>query len=244
MSVYNEFAEDYNNKRNKPWKAFIEFFFYLKKREYRFHGTIIDLGCANGRHFTTIKNYRNRLIAIDNSKEFLKISKKRIEKDFKSKYDLNTIQLVLSDMNYLPIRNDQINTIFSIATIHHIQSYISRKIFFYNIFNILKNNSLIIFSVWRRWQKKYRFFFFKDFIHRKLGFTEKRKKFIDKNLEFGDIIIPWNLSSRKKVIKRYYHLFSFHELKTLLKKFNIKKIKKLGGPGNKDNFFILAKKSY
>ncbi|MBY9006249.1 MAG: class I SAM-dependent methyltransferase [Candidatus Lokiarchaeota archaeon] len=244
MLTYNEFAQDYNNKRKRPWQSFIEFFDNLKNMGYNFNGTIIDLGCANGRHFRTIKTKKNRLIGIDSSIEFVNIAKERIKKDFKNKIDINKIQIILSDMNFLPFREKKINIFFSIATIHHIHTDISRRRLFSNLHYVMKNNAMILFSVWRRWQKKYRKYFLKDSFKRKLILNFNKKQIAQNLIDFGDINIPWNLASKKKVINRYYHFFSLKELKKLLRIFYIEKIRKLGGPGNNDNFFILAKKKY
>ena len=59
--------------------------------------------------------------------------------------------------------------------------------------------------------------------------------------EFGDKIIPWNVSSSKITHSRFYHFFSKRELKKLVRKLQIKELKKSGGSTEKDNFFLLVK---
>ena len=60
--------------------------------------------------------------------------------------------------------------------------------------------------------------------------------------EFGDKYVPWTLSEEQKTYNRFYHFFSKFELKKLLKIFNVIEFKITGGPTEKDNFFIFARK--
>jgi len=239
---YNKIAHDYNNKRKKPWRDFVFFYEDLKNDKYKFKGIIIDLGCANGRHFEILKNKNNRLIGIDNSIELINIANKKLQTNNNLNLNLNEIQLLLADLNNLPIRKNTINAIFSIAVIHHIITKQLRYEFFSKIYKLMKSNSLMLFTVWRRWQKRYRFYFLKIWIKRKVIRINKKKK-NHKNLkEFGDILIPWKIASNDLMIDRFYHLYSSREVKKSLKNFVIKRFVKLGGPNKKDNFFVLAQK--
>jgi hypothetical protein len=66
----------------------------------------------------------------------------------------------------------------------------------------------------------------------------------DKGLEdFGDKLVPWTLSKEKSVHLRFYHFFSKREVKKLLQDFEIIDFRLTGGPTDKDNFFVLARKS-
>ncbi len=60
--------------------------------------------------------------------------------------------------------------------------------------------------------------------------------------EFGDQYVSWKISSEKKKYNRFYHFFSKREIKKLIKTFKVQEFKILGGPNNRDNFFILAQK--
>jgi hypothetical protein len=110
------------------------------------------------------------------------------------------------------------------------------------IHNILKDNGWVILSVWRKFQKKYRWFFFKDLMKRALipNYSKIQNK---KGLaEFGDKIVPWTLSKEGKIYHRFYHFFSHKEANRLVDNFKIEEISKLGGPGKKDNFFFFLSK--
>jgi SAM-dependent methyltransferase len=237
---YDKFAYDYHHKRKWPWKDFVQFYKEISGKGFEFQGTIIDLGCANGRHFQCIKDPNNRLIGIDSSIEFLNIAKKNLPDSKISQEDINKVEITQADMNFLPFRSNSIDGIVSVAAIHHIKTKESRNHFYSQISKILKKGGCFLFSVWRRWQKRFYSYFLKDWIKRKVC-ASYRKKQVKKGLyDFGDIYVPWTLSSEDLVINRFYHLYSSNELKEDLKNFNIQKFEKGGGPGGKDNLFVFG----
>ncbi len=245
MIKYNKFARDYHNKRKQPWADFNVFFNKLKLKDLTLKGNIIDLGCANGRHFELFKTDQNRLIGIDNSLQFLKIAQEQLKNKEINKAEQNKVQLLLADMNYLPIRNiKKINCVFSVAAVHHIKTEQNRRHILEQISNILDKNGYFIFTLWRRWQKRFYKHFIKDWLLRKLS-SEYQKTQAEKGLpEFGDIFVPWTLSREKITINRYYHLFSSREIRDLLTSyFKIECLEKTGGPTNKDNLFIFTRKA-
>lgn len=240
---YDNIALDYDLKRRKPWKALENFISYLKEKGYSFNGINIDLGCANGRHFKLFKNSENKIIGIDNSIDFLKIASLNLRDPTQhDKKESNNIHTILADVRYLPLRPDVIQNMFSIATIHHIKSKDARKKVLKQMFELTKENGLILLTVWRRWQKKYEKEFFLDMIKRLFNpkYKKRQKKLgLD---EFGDRMIPWTVSSTNITYGRYYHFFSIKELKKLVRKFHIKDLKISGGSTDKDNFFLLAQR--
>ncbi|MBD3215287.1 MAG: methyltransferase domain-containing protein [Candidatus Lokiarchaeota archaeon] len=242
MIKWNKFAEDYDRKRRKPWNEFISFFHSIKREDCKFKGLNLDLGCANGRHFEVLSNENSRIIGIDNSIEFLKIAKKRLSYNQKDISNLHHVDLILADISNLPIRRNSIDNIFSIAALHHIKSSKERETTFDSLYTILKPDGYLLITVWRRWQKRFRKYFIKDWFKR-IFLNSHKKNEKEKGLqEFGDIFVPWTISSQDTTINRFYHLYSSREFQKLLEDFKIKKFEKRGGPGGKDNFFVLAKK--
>lgn len=242
-NLYNFLAKDYNKKRSKPWKYLEMFVKEIKEKEISFTGYNIDLGCGNGRNFSVFIQPNNKLIGVDISFEFLKIARDRLKSDNNlPKNSYNFIQLILSDILFLPIRPNVIQNIFSIATIHHIKDKAQCN-FAISQFNcLLRDKGYFLFTVWRKYQKNYRSYFIKDKIKRL--FNPKYRK-IQINLglkEYGDKFVPWTLSAEKKTYNRFYHFFSIKEIKRLLNEYTIIEFKKMGGPNKKDNFFILAQK--
>jgi SAM-dependent methyltransferase len=240
---YNKIAKDYHSKRRKPWRPLEFFISYLEKKRYNFNGIGLDLGCANGRNFKILGSSPRKLVGIDLSLEFLKIANKDLKDSSRySKIDSNLIQVLQADIRYLPIRKESIQNIFSIATIHHIKNKSDRKDLITQIENILKNNGNFIVTVWRKWQNKYRSYFLLDGLKRKLNTKYKELQKIEGLEEYGDKLVPWTLSKERKTYKRFYHFFSKREIKKLLKIFELKEFKIMGGANNNDNFFIFVQK--
>ncbi len=241
--LYNFIAADFSRKKSKPWKDLETFVKEIKEKEIYFTGYNIDLGCANGRNFSTFLQPNNRLIGVDNSFEFLKIARDHLKPDNNlPKNSSNFIQLILSDILFLPIRPNVIQNIFSIATIHHIKGKTQLNYAISQFNRLLRNKGYFLLTVWRKYQKNYRSYFIKDKIKRL--FNPKYKE-IQINLglnEYGDKFVPWTLSAENKIYKRFYHFFSNKEIKKILNEYLILEFKKMGGPNKKDNFFILAQK--
>ncbi len=240
-SCFNQIAKDYHLKRKKPWRPLIFFLEHLKHKGYTFKGISLDLGCANGRNFKIMNTPPNKLIGLDISLELLKIAKINL-KDINqySQYESNFFQLILGDIRSLPFREKSLHNIYSIATFHHLKKNDIRKNTILQIYTHLKKNGKFIITVWRKWQKKFRIYFFLEWFKRNFMLNYKTQQKIVGLDEFGDKYIPWTLSKEQETYNRFYHFFSKHELQKLLKNFDIVEFKITGGPTEKDNFFILA----
>jgi len=241
--IYDILALDYHKKRFYPWKDFELFFNELIQKGISFNGYNIDLGCANGRNFKIFLQSDIKLIGIDNSIEFLKISRNRIAtgNNYTMK-ERRSIELIQSDINAIPIRPETINNIFSIAALHHIKNIHNRDHVLKQIYAILNNNGLLFLTLWRKYQKKYRYYFIRDWFKRLYSAHYRVTQNKLDLEEFGDKFIPWTISKENLTYNRFYHFFSRKELKKLLESFVIKEMKKRGGPNKKDNFFVLARK--
>ena len=241
--IYDILALDYHRKRNKPWRDLETFVKEIKEKEISFTGYNIDLGCANGRNFSVFIQPNNKLIGVDSSFEFLKIAREHLKSDNNlPKNSSNFIQLILSDILFLPIRPNVIQNIFSIATIHHIKDKTQLNYAISQLYCLLRDKGYFLFTVWRKYQKNYRNYFIKDKIKRLFN-PKYRKVQINLGLnEYGDKFVPWTLSAEKKTYNRFYHFFSHKEIKKMLYEYIIIEFKKKGGPNKKDNFFVLAKK--
>ncbi|MBN1800046.1 MAG: class I SAM-dependent methyltransferase [Candidatus Lokiarchaeota archaeon] len=231
---YNYIAEDYYNKRRRPWKPLQKFLDRVINEDVKISGISVDLGCANGRNFEVLLKYSERIVGIDISIEFLQLIKKI--KVFQEKFRIESVPLILADLRFLPLRSHSIDNIFSIATIHHIKGKKKRESSLKQMQNTLRNGGYLFLTVWRRWQKKYRNYFIKEKIMR--VFSQKSQKI---NHEFGDKTVPWTVSSRNTTINRFYHFYTKWELIKSLRKFKIVSLKKSGGSSGKDNFFVLAR---
>jgi SAM-dependent methyltransferase len=237
-------AKDYHSKRKKPWRPLHFFLQFLNKKGYFFKGNILDLGCANGRNFKIMNKPPNKLIGIDISFNLLKIAQSNLTNlDQYSANESNFFQLIQGDIVNLPIRENSIDTIYSIATVHHIKKKSERKFLFIQMHDILKKKGKLILTVWRKWQTKFRDYFICDWIKRNFTMNYKKQQKKKGLEEFGDKYVPWTLSDEQISFDRFYHFFSKNELKKLMGKFNVKEFKITGGPTQKDNFFVFATKS-
>ena len=240
---YDDIAEDYDNKRRRPWTPFRNFLKKLVAAGYQFKGINIDLGCANGRHFSLFNQVSDRLIGIDNSIEFLTIAKEQLCSSEEIKdYDKKSVGLILADMIALPIRPSIIQAIFSVASLHHVEGKDNRKVVVNEIFRSLKNDGFLILTVWRKWQKKYKQHFMKDLLKRKASIEYALEQESEGLKEHGDKHVPWMVSKDNEVYHRFYHFFAAQEIKTLLKPCKILAFELRGGTTDRDNFFLLAQK--
>ncbi|MFX1418239.1 MAG: class I SAM-dependent methyltransferase [Promethearchaeota archaeon] len=243
-SSFNKIAEDYHLKRKKPWRPLQFFLQFLNNKGYSFKGRSLDLGCANGRNFKIMSSAPNKLIGMDISPKLLRKANENLKDINQYSHEESVyFQLILGDMTSLPIRQDSIDNIFSIAALHHIKKKFERKRTIFQIFESLKDNGKLVLTVWRKWQKSLRNYFLLDWFKRIFTFNYKNQQKSIGLEEFGDKIVPWALSKENQAYNRFYHFFSKKELKKLLKKFNVREFKITGGPTDRDNFFVFSLKS-
>ena len=223
QETWNCIAKSFDKTRTKPWKQCIDFVKNLNITE-----TIVDMGCGNGRHLIICAEYSKHVIGLDLSKELLFIAKNKMEeKNIKNAIFLH------SDVKFIPIKNETVDAILYIASLHNISGRHNRIQSLRELKRILKKDGVALISVWSRWQDKYRKLFFKKWFR----CTSKS--------DFGDIDIYWRQHNLN--IPRFYHLYSKKELIEDLTKagLKIKKIEsvKLHSQKYPDNFFAIVIKN-
>jgi tRNA (uracil-5-)-methyltransferase TRM9 len=105
----------------------------------------------------------------------------------------STCNCCIADGLYLPYKAKSFQYAISIAVLHHISDYESRLKFITNIINILEPGGKLLFTVWALEQ------------------TIKPKWISQGNN--GDYLIPWLDKYTKQTFYRFYHLFSYDEIK-------------------------------
>lgn len=222
-NTWNIIADSFDKTRRDPWNICLDF---INSLDEEIH--LVDLGCGNGRHLISSATKIKNCVGCDISIELLKIVKEKT-----SLKKLENISLVNSDACCIPLRNDSIDAVLFIASLHNIRGKKNRIKALKEIKRILKINGEALISVWSRWQDKYR----KEF---------QRKLFIKslKGEEFGDINIYWKKDGLN--VPRFYHLYSNQEFKKDLKKSGLKLIEfksiKINSKNNPDNSFAIVKK--
>jgi len=76
--------------------------------------TVLDLGCGAGRHTIYLATHGFNVIALDISKNALKIVEKWARKE-----KLDNVALVRASMTHLHFHDDSVDAAISVSTIHH-----------------------------------------------------------------------------------------------------------------------------
>jgi len=180
--VYNIIAQEFTNSRPFQWYWIYDFIHTNNKFNNEIDDCIIyDIGCGSGRNMSTHKE-KIKFIGFDFSQSFVDICKKE------------KLEVYLSDMTELPVKDESCHHIISIASFHHLSTIERRKSCLNEMIRVLKNKkeSRILLSVWSKTQPK------------------KSKNF--NKFTYGDNIVTWN-----KIYNRYYYIFSKKELEELFK---------------------------
>lgn len=172
-NVYNEIGQHFDVTRAYTWNWITQF-----TKHYSKNDVVIDIGCGSGRNLRENSNW----VGIDNSKTFVEICRKK---------NLNVLQ---ADMTDLPIKNNSVDAIISIASFHHLSNKERRMKALREMHRILKQNCKILISVWS--------------IHQ----PEKTRR----TFEYGDNIVPWNKYGI--IYERYYYIFKKEEIEELFMK--------------------------
>tara|TARA_Y100000589_G_C27114317_1_gene613571 strand:- start:789 stop:1349 length:561 start_codon:yes stop_codon:yes gene_type:complete len=103
--------------------------------------TILDLGCGGGLLSEDLSRYDANIIAVDSSKELIKMANERaIKNKIKIDYRNTTIQKLAEKKNKFDI-------VISLEVIEHVKDY---RPFLNNIFKCIKPNGILILSTINR----------------------------------------------------------------------------------------------
>ncbi len=190
--TYNEISKHFSETRNTPWLEFEYFRKYVNKND-----RILDLGCGNGRVYEFFKDYGITYYGLDISEKLINIAKKKYpEPNFK-----------VGNMINLPYENNFFDTVWMIASFHHLRDKKERIQTLKEIKRVLKENGILIITVWNLYQIKYLKYVINGVYDRLNGKTKK----------INDLFIPWKKKDSTK-IHRYYHAFLPNELFELIKR--------------------------
>ena len=220
--TWNAIAQSFDATRRKPWEQCVKFISNLPKKS-----AVIDLGCGNGRHLIPCAERCKKTVGMDISKNLLNIVKKKIKEK-----KLNNVLLLHSNLTNLPLKDDSVDAVLFIASLHNIKSQEQRVKSLNEVRRILRKDGAALISVWSRWQDRFRMYFLKEWL-------KKRKA-----SEFGDIELLWRQHGLN--VPRFYHLYGKNEFLQDLKAAGLKivdfKAVKLKSKRHADNFFVMVKK--
>ena len=117
----------------------------------------------------------------------------------------------------IPFPDNIADAVLSIAVIHHFSTIERRTLALRELFRILKPDGLALIYVW----------------------AHEQPKFVNHSKH---TMINWNDQDSGKIHKRFYYLFTLQELDTLIYN-NFKDIKIIETGSQKDNYYVICKKS-
>ncbi len=138
----------------------------------------------------------------------------RVASNFCRKNDMY-VELRKAEMTKLPFSSWQFDYCLNIDVLHNLRTEDARKIALFEMRRVMKPSALALITVWNRLQPR--------FLHK---------------IFFSDTYIPWRVEGKKYY--RYYHLFTYWELKKLIEKCGFLIVRSSGLFGRK-LFFIVGK---
>ena len=113
----------------------------------------------------------------------------RLAHQYARKFNL-TVNLSLADVAQLPYRDGVFDRVISVATYHHLRGKQRQLGALNELRRVLTPGGEAFITVWNHWQPRFWF----------------RRR---------EVAVPWRVDG--KVVHRYYYLFSYRELETLVK---------------------------
>jgi len=194
IADYDKIAPHFSQTRNFLWPEFKFFEHYLKPKQ-----KILDLGCGNGRLSQLILEKNCDYLGMDNSERQLKEGKKLFP----------NLKFQKGDLTNIPLKNESIDQIWTIAAFHHLPDQKTRLKALKEMRRVLKKNGQIILTNWNLFQPRY-----KKYVNQAIW---NFLKTFGLKYAWNDTFIPWK-SGEKELTKRYYHAFTPWELSQLFKK--------------------------
>jgi len=182
---YSAIAHEFDQTRKEPWEEFNHFLAYTKHG-----GNVLDLGCGNGRMYDFLKQKKVQYLGIDNNSNLLECARNNFPE---AKFQLD-------DMTDFNLAEEAFDNVFCIAAFHHVPGKEMRNQVVRNIHRSLKNDGILILTVWNLFQLKNIGKFLKMIISWILH--------LGLRAAWNDLWVKWG----DYPIKRYYHAFLPKEL--------------------------------
>ena len=121
----------------------------------------------------------------------------RFARKYSSKFDFR-VHLTAADVRSLPYCDNTFDFAVSVATYHHVKGKADKLAALRELKRVLKPGGETFITVWNRWQPR---FWFKG----------------------REVAVPWR--TREKTLYRYYYLFTYFELESLVNEAGLEMIK-------------------
>ena len=197
--IYNNIAHHFDNTRSYIWKGVKDFIIKIPK-----NSLVLDAGCGNGKNM-----FRPDLefIGFDFSIELIKISK------------TNGKNVLVSDIQNIPFRNNLFDYTISVAVIHHLNTDYKMIKAINELIRVTKHNGKLFIQVWSK--------------KNNLG-----KQF--HNINGNHYLVEWNNSIKTEKYYRYYYLFTLSDCLRIFKNINYTKL--ISIVYEKNNWIIILQK--
>ncbi len=208
---YNLIAKKFSETRKHFWRSLEFIKEYVQDRD-----NILDFGCGNGRLIELFKNKNINYTGVDPSAELIQLAQENHKNNANSFIKINSTKVSL------PFNDKNFNSIYSIATFHHLPGKRHRADVAKELYRVAKEDAWIIITVWDIWNnKKQRKNIFKNWIAKIIGQSK---------LDWNDCQITFT-DNEGKIFNRYHHAFTQKELEKVFYQagFNIIKNKRIGG---------------
>lgn len=165
--TFDSIADHFDKTRDRPWKEVVDFLESCR-------GTLLDMGCGNGRHVLEALDKGLEVVGVDASKRLLDISKTKLRERRGKEIDL-----LRSDVKSLPFKDRAFDDIIYIATIHHLKK--GRVKSLKEAKRVLKPGGVILISSWARELDRW-----------------------DLEKDQRDVIVPWHREDGEVIERYYH----------------------------------------
>ncbi len=187
QETYDNIADQFSGTRDYLWEDVKALVQYIRKGE-----SVLDLGCGNGRLYQIFEKNQGSYTGLDQSANLITLAK---EKFPAGRFEVGEFAL-------LPFDDNSFDSIWAIASFHHIPSEELRIKALHEMKRILKPNGRIIMLNWNMYG---------EWVQNKVQSGAYREP------APGDFIVPWRDGSKKNYGDRYYHGFVPKEIEELCK---------------------------
>jgi tRNA (uracil-5-)-methyltransferase TRM9 len=175
--VYDEIAGHFAKTRAHPWPEIESFL-----ADARSGDVGLDVGCGNGRHAELLATRTERVVALDASRELLRLARERLTD--------RAVAFVQGDANRLPVATDGVDVGVYVATIHHLPDRATRRESLAELARVLAPGGRALVSAWSTTHDRFE---------------------VDENCDTGfDTTVDWTLPDGETV-PRFYHIYAPEE---------------------------------
>ncbi len=198
---YATIADEFTQTRQYNWSVVDQ----LTQDLVRDDMTILEAGCGSGRLIQSIAAASDMVtfIGIDNNASLLELARSQ----YGNTYHGVNVSWHEADLFSLPVDDNSVDMVISIAALHHIPSRALRLRTLQEWQRVLKPGGSLLLTNWWLWSKA---------CFDKYGLYRQCVRNMFSRYALGDFFIPWKTPQQDVVVDRYYHAFRLAELTSLL----------------------------